>query len=226
MINNIFLDVETVPGNTFMVEQAMSAVRPPANYKKPESIAQWNEEQGEEARRNAVHALGMHPAFCQIVVLSWALDEEHPTTYQGNDEKAILEVWLDDLKDALEKCRNGFSYRLVGHNVVGFDLPVIWFRCMVHGINSPLLPNPRSIKPWETMKVFDTLYQLGGGNNKGYSLANMAKLLNIPDKFPDVDGSMVWDMWQKGMHNEVADYCEEDVRIVRHLFNAMREFYL
>jgi hypothetical protein len=226
MINNLFIDIETIPGNTFMVEKAISGVSPPANYKKPETIAQWQEEQGEAARKAAVHSLGMHPAFCQIVCLSWALDDNSPTTYHGEDEKALLSVWLDDLAESLEKCRNGYSYRLIGHNVLGFDLPVIWFRCMVNGINSPLLLNPRTVKPWETLKAFDTLYQLGGGNNKGFSLANMAKLLKIPDKYPDIDGSMVWDMWQQGRHNEVADYCEEDVKIVRRLFNAMKEFYL
>jgi 3'-5' exonuclease len=226
MISNIFLDIETIPGETFMARQAMEAVRPPATYKKKESIDAWWQESGEAAKKAAMHSLGLHPAYCKIVALSWAINDKSPTTYYGDDEKATLEVFLEDLKSALgaEKC--GYSYRLVGHNIVGFDLPVIYTRCMLNGINSPLLYNPREIKPWDTQKVFDTLYHLSGGNTKGWSLGNCSKLFGIPDKFPDADGSMVWESWRQGQHSGVADYCENDVEIVRHLFNCMRDYYL
>jgi predicted PolB exonuclease-like 3'-5' exonuclease len=226
MINNVIIDLETIPGQTFYNQQVLDQVKPPASYKKPESIALWWEESGEYAKQQALHSVGLMPAYGQIVALSYALDENVPRVYFGEHERGILSCFWQDLKEDLSASRNPMSVRWVGHNITGFDLPYLFMRCMVHGLNDPLLPNPREMKPWDTMKVFDTLYQLAGTNTKGMGLANVCKLFGIESAMPDIDGSMVWQMWQDGEHSKVADYCEDDVRMTRELFYRIREYYL
>jgi len=224
MITNIFLDIETVPGDTFYQKQIAAAVLPPANYSKPETIAQWWETKGEQAKEDAVHATSLMPAYNRIVCLSWAVGDEDPTTFSGDSEEAILRCFFEDLAGQLEKTHNGWSYRVIGHNVIGFDLPCIWHACIRNNVGYSLLPHPRNIKPWETSKAVDTLYQLAGTDRKGMSLGNLAKLYGLNDAYPDIDGSMVWQMWKDGMETQVADYCAGDVRLVRALYYRIREF--
>lgn len=224
MINNVYIDIETIPRDTFYKDEIAESVKPPANYSKPESIAQWWAEKGQQAKDDAVHSLGLMPAYNQIVSLSWAWDEECPTTYSGEHEAAILLCFIDDLSEKASKARNGYSMRFVGHNLIGFDLPCIWWACIRNDVPYSFLPHPRQIKPWETMKAVDTLYQLAGTERKGYSLANMAKLFGIPDPMPDMDGSKVWELYKQGKYREIGDYNQVDVEITRQLYRRIKQW--
>ena len=223
---NIFLDIETIPGNTFMNTEVADTIKPPGNIKKVETLKAWEEETKPGAVESAVRALALHPAYCQIVALSWAIDSEDPQTYYGQDERAILDCFMADLRKALEAKNDGYAYRMVGHNITGFDLPVLITRCFVNGVSVAVLPIMQDCKPWYNQRTFDTLYQLSNGNFKGWSLGNCAKLLGLKDDYPHIDGSMVYDLWRGGFCQEVADYCEGDVRLVRQLFHRMADYYL
>jgi hypothetical protein len=94
----------------------------------------------------------------------------------------------------------------------------------VNKVNHPILLNPRTIKPWETQKAFDTLYQLAGTNTKGHNLGNMAKVFGIDDPFPDIDGSMIWQLWKEKKETLIEDYCASDVRITRELYKRIRDW--
>ena len=224
MITNIFLDIETVPGDTFYQKKVAASITPPATITKPETLAKWLAEKMPQAVEDAVHATSLMPAYNRIVCLSWAINDADPTTFSGNSEEAILGCFFEDLAGQLEKERNAYSYRVIGHNISGFDLPCLWHACIRNNVPYSFLPNPRTIKPWETSKVVDTLAVLAGRDFKGMSLGNLAKLYGLNDAHPDVDGSMVWQMWREGMETQVADYCAGDVRLVRALYHRIKEF--
>lgn len=224
MITNIFLDIETVPGDTFYQKQIAASVMPPANYTKEEAIKNWWMTRGKQVKEEAVHATSLMPAYNRIVCLSWAIGDEDPTTFSGDSEEAILSCFFQDLGDQLSNQQCAYSMRVVGHNVTGFDLPCIWHACIRNNVGYSFLPHPRMIKPWDTNKVVDTLTMLAGRDFKGMSLGNLAKLYGLNDAHPDVDGSMVWQMWKDGMETQVADYCAGDVRLVRALYYRIRDF--
>lgn len=225
MITNLYLDLETVPNEgCFMFNDAVKAVKPPANYSKPESIQKWLDENLEFEQAKARHALGLQPPYARIVSLSFAVDDGPVTTFHGNDERATLECFFEDLAREMSTRHNGYAIRPIGHNVIGFDLPVLWWACLRNSVPYYLLPHPRDLKPWERTKAFDTMQVLSMGNTKGYSLGNMCKLFNIPDPFPDVDGSQVWAMWMNGECDKVADYNAADVKMVRELYKRIREW--
>lgn len=81
---------------------------------------------------------------------------------------------------------------LIGHNIVGYDLPAIW---KVHG---PCLLVPRVI---DTLAVSRFLRPERYG---GHSLAAWGKRLG----FPKGDHSE-WDRYSK----EMLEYCEQDVKV-------------
>jgi predicted PolB exonuclease-like 3'-5' exonuclease len=224
-ISNVFIDIESIPGETFYLEQAVEEVRPPGNFTKEDTIAAWHKGAGVAAKEAAAHRVGMIPAYCQIVSIAFAVDDGPVRTFYGKDEGLLLEGFWEGIAASLVNSRNPLSVRWIGHNIVGFDLPVLFFRCLMHGINDPRLPAVRDIKPWETTKVFDTLYQMAGQNPKGYGLANMCKLFGIESKFPDIDGSQVWGLWKEGYYQLVSEYNADDVELVRKLYLRIKEFY-
>ena len=113
-----------------------------------------------------------------------------------------------------------YSPDLVSWNGSGFDLPVLNYRALLHGVTAPRF--------WETgaadsafrynnylgryhWRHTDLMDVLSGYQGRGrVSLANMATLLGFPGKL-GLDGSKVWDAWQGGDIAGIRAYCETDV---------------
>jgi len=106
--------------------------------------------------------------------------------------------------------------RLVSFNGRGFDLPVLKYRAMVHGIASPWLHqagdkwnsySSRYSMDWHC----DLIEQLSDyGASARIKLAEACAVFGFPGKF-GVDGSKVADMIDGGDVQGVRDYCETDV---------------
>jgi 3'-5' exonuclease len=113
-----------------------------------------------------------------------------------------------------------YTPRLVSWNGSGFDLPVLHYRSLIHGVPSP--------RYWDTgqddrdfkynnylsryhdrhIDLMDVLAKYGGRANA--PLDDMAKLCGFPGKL-GMDGSQVWQAWRDGKREEVRAYCETDV---------------
>lgn len=195
-----YFDVETIPDQSEgALERAKESVKVPANYKNPDTIAAYIEENAQEVwERTALDGWNGHVA-CIVA---------NGTEYKVDNisiEKSILNYFFRDLKEST----------LVGHHIIGFDIPFLTKRALVLGVKLP--PEhiwPRSLKPWDN-KVFDTMTQLGNGKDF-ISLDNLARNLGIKGK-GNTTGKQVHYMWQNGLHDEIAEYCADDVRIVREI---------
>lgn len=195
-----YFDVETIPDQSEgALERAKESVKVPANYKNPDTIAAYIEENAQEAWEKT--ALDGWKGHVSCIVADG-------TEYKVDNisiEKSILNYFFRDLKEST----------LVGHNIIGFDIPFLTKRALVLGVKLP--PEhiwPRSLKPWDN-KVFDTMTQLGNGK-EFISLDNLARNLGIKGK-GNTTGKQVHYMWQNGLHDEIAEYCADDVRIVREI---------
>jgi len=118
--------------------------------------------------------------------------------------------------DGIEK----FTPQLVSWNGGGFDLPVLHYRGLIHGVTAPryweLGDDDREFK-WNNyisryhtrhLDLMDLLamYQ----PRASAPLDDLAKLMGFPGKL-GMDGSAVWGAWQAGRSDEIRDYCETDV---------------
>lgn len=56
------------------------------------------------------------------------------------------------------------------------------------------------------------------GETAAGTLDDLAKFLGIEGKTAGMDGSQVFDYWQAGRVNEVAEYCRRDVELTRNLW--------
>jgi len=113
-----------------------------------------------------------------------------------------------------------YTPRIVSWNGSGFDLPVLHYRSLIHGI--------ASTRYWDTGQedrdfkfnnyinryhdrhtdLMDVLAKFGGRANA--PLDDIAKLCGFPGKL-GMDGSHVWSAWRDGKADEVRAYCETDV---------------
>ncbi|MDR1228779.1 MAG: 3'-5' exonuclease [Azoarcus sp.] len=122
--------------------------------------------------------------------------------------------------DGIEK----YTPQLVSWNGGGFDLPVLHYRGLLHGIAAPRYwdlgdgdyADSREFK-WNNyisryharhLDLMDllALYQ----PRANAPLDDLAKLMGYPGKL-GMDGSAVWTAWQAGRIAEIRDYCETDV---------------
>ena len=105
---------------------------------------------------------------------------------------------------------------IVGHNIIGFDLPFIYQRCLVNNI--PARP-PINLSEYNVRGVFDTMrgWWLGSRNRVG--LDDIAWALGIESsKTGEVEGSKVFDLYQAGRLAEIREYNLNDVRVTRKVY--------
>ena len=117
--------------------------------------------------------------------------------------------------------------RLVTFNGNAFDLPVLRYRAMLHGIAAPGL-SCRSYFHRFTDDAVDLCDVLSSFGNAKATLHQISRTLNLPGKASGIEGSQVEQLVQEGRIVEVAAYCLEDVtntyRIwLRHSANALRK---
>jgi len=109
---------------------------------------------------------------------------------------------------------------LVSWNGSGFDLPVLHYRMLKHGIASPAYWDTGEIDrdfKWNNylgrfhQRHTDLMDVLSAYQGRGRaSLEHVALLLGLPGKL-GMAGDKVWDAWRAGKITEIRDYCETDV---------------
>jgi predicted PolB exonuclease-like 3'-5' exonuclease len=109
---------------------------------------------------------------------------------------------------------------LVSWNGAGFDMPVLHYRMLRHGIASPTYWDTGDIDrdfKWNNylnryhMRHLDLMDVLSAYQGRGRaSLEHVALLLGLPGKL-GMAGDKVWDAWRTGSITEIRDYCETDV---------------
>jgi 3'-5' exonuclease len=167
----------------------------------------------------------------RVVVISCALCEADTFRVwslggNGESEGEIIQRFFD----GIEK----YTPQLVSWNGGGFDLPVLHYRGLIHGI--------RATRYWDTgdddrefrfnnyisryhMRHCDVMDLLALYQPRAVApLDEVAQLLGLPGKL-GMDGAQVWQAYQEGREAEIRDYCETDVvntYLVFLRFQAMR----
>lgn len=216
MTAEITLDIETIPSQEQWVkEYVIKNITPPAAIKKEESIEKWWTEKSEDAIEEKLDKCGLEGATNHIIAISVAINDGEPIVFSDDgqtcDEKYLLEGVLAEIAK-----HTGCS--LIGHNIIGFDLKIIKQRCMVLGIDARILRPYFNVKPWERALVYDTMTQWDGKNYTKLDL--IAQAFGLEGK-GDMDGSMVYQYWKDGRHEEIAEYCKADVELTRAVYKRM-----
>lgn len=130
------------------------------------------------------------------------------------DEKRALTGFLNLLKDF-----DPDTDEIVGHNILGFDLPFIFQRCLVNNINvRPFI----DLSEFRVRGVFDTMHHWWLGSKRFVSLDDIAWALGIESsKTAEAEGSKVFEMYQADKLAEIREYNLNDVRLTRKVYERM-----
>lgn len=227
----IFLDVETCPTrDPALIDEIRAGIRPPANYKKPETIAEWMATEGERAAADAVGKTALDAAAGELIAIGLARDDDHPPVVLVRDqdvtERELLEHffahvqgWLDDDAVTDGGGRNvwGGDPYFVAHNAP-FDLGWLWRRAIVHDVRPPFrLPTPNA----RAGKDYGCTMQAWAGYRDRISLKALCRALGLPNPKQDGNGAQAWQWWQDGNLDRVRTYCAGDVVAVRSIWSRL-----
>lgn len=229
------------------IDAEISALKPPANYKDPAKIEEWKANElpkkkgALEEQKKALAAeceakvdeawrrTSFDGAYCQIVVIGSAIDDRNPLTLYEKDASKVLTLGAEaklirSFYAALELLPEAERAVLLwnGHNIIDFDLRVIFQRSVIHGIRPPSWI-PFNAKPWGD-RVFDTMLAWAGPRGR-ISQDKLCRVLGIDAKGSelgdDIDGSKVWDFVKEGRIADVAIYCGGDVHRAREMHRRL-----
>jgi predicted PolB exonuclease-like 3'-5' exonuclease len=112
-----------------------------------------------------------------------------------------------------------YSPQIVSWNGSGFDLPVLHYRSLIHGLSAPrywdMGEDDRDFRYNNYVNRYHTRHLdlmdlLALYNGRNYApLDDLAKLAGFPGKL-GMDGSQVWGAFQRGEIQQIRNYCETD----------------
>lgn len=222
----LFLDIETVgiyPDWDTLVEnnQALSF--------QFENYFDWFQKRfPEDANKPVgqmfVNRAALVPEFARIACVSVAYvtdkGETRMQSFSNENEKDLLQ----EVQGLLHKVGE-LGFFLCGHNVKGFDIPMLAKRMIMNGIRPPKILPGHDTKPWE-IKALDTkeFWQYGGYGSIA-SLELMCVCLGVESsKTMEVTGNKVHEaFWIKKDIEGIVKYCEKDVSVLIDVIKKLLE---
>jgi hypothetical protein len=169
-------------------------------------------------RRRQATGSDFLPAHVQrVVAISCALRSDDGVRVwslgsAGDSEAEIVKRFFDGI--------DKYTPTLVSWNGSGFDLPVLHYRALVHGIPGAaywdLGETDREFKFNNYLSRFHTRHTdlmdvLAGYQNRAWApLDEIAQLCGLPGKI-GMEGAQVYAAWKRGEIDSIRAYCEADV---------------
>jgi predicted PolB exonuclease-like 3'-5' exonuclease len=157
------------------------------------------------------------PPQQRVVAISCMLrSRDGLTIFSLGDAQSSERELVQRFFDGLER----YTPTLVSWNGSGFDLPVLSYRALRHGVNAHRywevgetdrdyrFNNYLSRYHWRHIDLMDVLSGYGASGRA--SLDTVAQLIGLPGKL-GIGGANVWAAYQRGELAAIRDYCETDV---------------
>ena len=219
------LDIETLPTtDADLIAEFSYSITAPAQYKKPDSIAEWMAQNKDDALKERVAKTSFDGLYGSIACICYAFDDGEVHAIDSREgEKLMLERFYTHVFDqASVSYHDGVTYipmTIVGHNVAGFDLPFLKHRSIIHSVK-PIrqLLSAMNAKAWDKC-IADTMLMWSSDREKRVSMDKLCKVFGIMGK-NGFDGSMVADTWPSNPQ-KVIDYCADDVKRTRAIYKRL-----
>src|SRR5262245_2599571 len=175
-----------------------------ANYLAGKTDAEIREVMGDKVPKHIYHSI-----VCIGALVAhreddkWVVDAIGAPHFGERSEKELIQTFVDKIAD--------LSPQLVTFNGSSFDLPVLRYRAMVHGVAALGL----SARPYfnrytdDAIDLCDVLSSFS--SQAKATLHEICKVMGMSGKPADIHGGEVARYCLEGRIKEVADYCETDI---------------
>jgi hypothetical protein len=211
----IALDIETIPNPDTLALLTEPEVKL-GNLKDPAKIA----DKIAEVKAAQIADMGLDPMTGRVLCFAAANNE--------TETGAILEAMTDDAERAvIQELMQMLGYeamRLVTWNGGGFDLPFIYKRAMILGVNPADFQAP-PLNAWTKRYTTDThfdLMQVWGNWTERTKLDTVAAMV-LGERKQEIDFTTFPELMQSEEgRNKIAEYCMQDTRLTWRLWERMR----
>ena len=194
-VNVIIWDIETIPDL-----QGFAA----ANYLTGKTDAEIREVMGDKFPKHIYHAIVCIGALVAYRENDhWAIDAIGAPHVGERSEKQLIQTFVNKIEE--------LNPQLVTFNGSSFDLPVLRYRAMVHGIAAPGLYARPYFNRYtdDALDLCDVLSSFAPQAKA--TLHELCKVMGMAGKPGGIDGSEVARYFLEGKIKEIADYCETDI---------------
>ncbi|WP_447972697.1 3'-5' exonuclease [Nitrospira sp. Kam-Ns4a] len=206
----VVLDIETVqaPREEWARLIGLEAEREPGGAAEPADLfAQAEAGERQRLEDELYEKSAFDGTFSRIVCIgllqfSDAMEPQGAVSWYGPNEKELLrQFWT--------RVGQGRPSLYITHNGLGFDLPFIKKRSIIHQVK-PTVEIP--LAKFRTEPVYDTMAIWSNWEGRGWiKLDVLARALNVETK--SGSGSQVAELWARGQHKEIAEYCLRDTYV-------------
>lgn len=227
---DFFIDIETVgsqaPGE---FDRVLAEIKPPATYKKPESIAQWMRDEAPTVAEETWRKQALSPVRGEIVAIGVATADSDPEVFAravGESEAVLLQQFFGHVDQLLEQASytgpDGRAWPtaepyFIGH-CADFDLRFVRSRAWVHGVRPNFKLPPADAR---VGKHYGDTSAMWAGLRERVSLRDLCLALGLPDPKAETSGSDVLDLWRAGDLDRIKRYCAGDVIACRACWRRM-----
>jgi len=207
MDNTVCFDIETIPDESKVDLLPVQYAR--GNLKDPSKIAA----DLEQKKQSQIGKMSLESNFGKICCVAFKDKDRTFSILDASEVKVLKETWL-----ILQK----YPF-FVTFNGLLFDVPFLIKRSWLAGIR----PTTKvDLARYRIGNHFDVRALLNNWDNMAKGKLDFYGQLKLGmAKGNDVDGSMVYALWQEGKFKEIQDHAESDVEITWKLFLSMQGYY-
>jgi 3'-5' exonuclease len=222
MVMRVFTDIETLPPAEDMRQQ-LSAAKIRKLLRKG-----VKDEQGEvTCTEEEFRCLALHAEYGRVLTIGLVVEvddqvihrgvlgrERQTMTFHLNEARTLRGFWklLKDFRPSRDL--------IIGHNVF-WDLKFLKKRSVINRVQ-PSIDLP--FAKFRSQPIFDTMQEWCNWDfGTSISLVHLAEVLQLGmSKTEGMDGSRVYDQFCAGCHETIAEYCLQDVELVRAVYYRMQ----
>lgn len=233
----VFIDIETIPNQDKLAISKIAEdleVKAPSNYNKPDYLKDLNlDDQGKYKTIPELKDLWVKE-FSESKKIEQAEDKWLKSSFNGSEGELCcvgistcdseVVTYVGSELDILSGVNDFVSHMsplliekpkpiFIAHNKA-FDLPFLFKRMVINKVEPSFKFNPYDRAHICTMELWE-------GFNGKVSLNSLAKTLGLGGKFKGMDGSQVWPEFKAGNIGKIAEYCKDDVRLLKSIYNTI-----
>lgn len=201
------LDIETSALPAEVLSEIIPEFEANKTLKDPEKIKVDLQKKADEWRDESA----LHAYRSRVLAIGTKRDDETPIVLHGMEEKEML-------LDLRRRATDLKHYLIVGHNILGFDIPFVCRRMWAHGIQPPT--HWLDCTPWRCDWAFDTMSKWACGNrDQRISLDHLAFHLGAGRK--NGDGKDFAALYATDQ-DKALEYVRNDLILTEKCFLKMR----